>query len=248
MHRLLTLTLLAALLAQVAPAAAATFTGTLEKVYEPAPTEADPRRKVEVHRLQTAEGSIPLADLEPFAPLASLVNRGQLTLEGQLVDGRLVVERIAAPSLELFKGTVYRTRKGMSGQILIQFEGQEAGVKVSGLPWLAFRQLTEDLSRHLIEFEAFPVRDARGALSELVVTRVKAKASERLILTRNLLSYRGEVPAGESVWLVRRSLLGVSALVEGSRGQTGFALWDNLQIGEPVQPAKGATDRLNETR
>lgn len=244
MHRLLTLSLLFAL---ALPAAADSFTGTLERVYEPAPTEDNPRAKVEVRRLRTAEGLVPLAELEPFAPLAGLEDRGPITLEGKLVDGLLVVERIAAPSLEMFEGTVYRTRKGMSGQILID-TADKTGVKVSGLPWLAFRTLTADMSKHRIEFEAFPIRDARGALSEVVVTRVKAKASENLVLTKNILSYRGEVPAGQSVWLVRRSLMGISALVEGPEGQTGFALWDNLQIGEPVAPAKGVVDRLEESR
>ncbi len=239
--RTLSLTLL--LLALVAPASAATFTGTLEHAYVPAPTEKDPRAKDGVHRLRTAEGVILLAELEPFAPLASLEDRGSITLEGDLVEGRLVVKEIVSPKIERFSGTLYRTRKGMAGQVLIELPGQE-GVDVSGLPWLAFRKMTADMSRHRIEFDAFPIRDRRGVLEEVVVTRVKAQARENLVLTRNILSYKGEVPKGQDVWLVRRSLMGISALVEGPHGQTGFAIWDNLQIGERIVPKTGLADEL----
>ncbi|MBL4845520.1 MAG: hypothetical protein JKY65_08345 [Planctomycetes bacterium] len=245
MKRLLSLSILLAL---AVPAGAATFTGTLERVYLPAPTEENPRNKEQVHRLRSSEGLVVLEELEPFAPLGSLVDRGQITLEGELVEGRLRVTRIAAPSVERLEGTVYRTKKGWAGQVLIQLEGQKKGTKTSGLPWLAFRTLTEDMSRHQIEFDAFPIRDSRGRLKELVVTRVKATASEDLILTRNLLSYRGEVPQGQTVWLTRRSLMGISALVVGPNGQTGFALWSRLQIGEPVTVNKGAVDHLKGSR
>lgn len=238
------LPVLALLLTLAAPAAAKTFTGTLEKAYVPAPTEENPRAKESVLRLRTAEGLIRLAELEPFAPLASLEDRGPITLEGKLVEGRLVVQEIVSPKIERFQGTLYRTRKGMAGRVLIDLQEGPKGVDVSGLPWLAFRKMTKDMSRHAIEFDAFPIRDRRGALQEVVVTRVKATASDDLILTRNLLSYRGEVPKGQEVWLVRRSLVGISALVEGPEGQTGFALWDNLQIGEPIERKTGITAEL----
>ncbi|HBP20417.1 MAG TPA: hypothetical protein DEA08_21825 [Planctomycetes bacterium] len=233
----------ALLLALAGPAAAGTFTGTLERVFKPAPTEEDPNRKVEVHELTTAEGVIPLAELEAYDPVTYLIGRGPITLEGELVDGALAVERIAAPSLERCKGTLYRTKKGMAGVIMVQLEGQSEGVEVSGLPWLAFRKLTSDMSRHEIEFDAYPIRKG-GKLVELVATRVKATATEDLVLTRNLLSYKGEVPKGQSVWLTRRSLVGISALVEGPDGQTGFALWDRLQVGTPI--VEGASDRLRQ--
>lgn len=234
---------LALLLALACPAAADTFTGTLERVFKPAPTEEDPRRKVEVHELTTAEGVIPLAELEAFDPLTYLIGRGPITLEGQLVDGALAVESIAAPSVERFKGTLYRTKKGFAGQVMIQLEGQTQGVEASGLPWLAFRKMTSDMSRHEIEFDAFPIREG-GKLVELVVTRVKATATEDLVLTRNVVSYKGEVAKGKTVWLTRRSLVGISALVEGPDGQTGFALWDRLQIGTPI--VEGASGRLQQ--
>lgn len=237
------LPLLALLLTLASPLAAETFTGTLEQVYLPAPTEEDPRNKETVHQLRTKEGVIRLAELEPFSHLASLEDRGQLTLEGKLVEGRLVVDEIVSPKLERFEGTVYRTRKGMGGRIVVDLPRGER-IAVSGLPWLAFRTLTKDLSRHRIEFEAFPIQDQRGQTREVVVTRVKAKASQELILTRHLLSYRGSVPKGQSVWLVRRSLMGLSALVEGRDGQTGFALWDDLQIGERIEPKTGITAEL----
>ena len=237
------LTPLALLLALAGPAAADTFTGTLERVFKPAPTEEDPKRKVEVHELTTAEGVIPLAELEAFDPLTYLIGRGPITLEGELVDGSLAVERIAAPSVERYKGTLYRTKKGLAGRMMVQLEGQRAGVEVSGLPWLAFRKMTSDMSRHEIEFDAYPIREG-GKLVELVATRVKATAADDLVLTRNLLSYKGEVPKGQSVWLPRRSLVGISALVEGPEGQTGFALWDDLQIGTPV--VEGASGRLRQ--
>jgi len=238
-----TLPLILLSLTLAAPVSAATFTGTLEHAYLPAPTEKDPKAKEGVHRLRTAEGLIVLAELEPFAPLASLEDRGSITLEGDLVEGRLVVKEILAPKIERFTGTLSRTRKGMAGSIQIELPGQKP-VDVSGLPWLAFRTMTADLTRHRIEFDAFPIRDRRGALEELVVTRVKAQAREDLVLTKNLLSYRGEVPKGQEVWLVRRSLMGLSALVEGEHGQSGFATWDNLQIGQLIVPKPGIAETL----
>jgi hypothetical protein len=238
-----TLPLIALLVSLAGPAAAETFRGTLELVSVPAPTEEDPRNKEHVHQLRTAKGVIRLAELEAFSHLASLEDRGEVSLEGELVDGRLVVKEILSPKIERFKGTLYRTRKGWAGQVVVDVpEGKL--VAVSGLPWLAFRKLSADLSRHRIEFDAFPIRDSRGRLREVVVTRVKAKASQDLVLTRNLVSYRGTVPKGQGVWLVRRSLMGLSALVEGPEGQSGFAIWDDLQIGERIEPKTGITSGL----
>jgi hypothetical protein len=244
-RRLLTFLILVSL---AAPAAAETFSGTLELTYELAPTTKDPQRKVEVHWLKTAKKRIPLAELEPLAPLRSLEDRGPITLEGEVESGRLHVTEIVAPSLDRLQGTLYRTKKGWAGQILVRLKGQKEGVDVSGLPWLAFRKMTKDLSQHWIEFDAFQIRDSRGRLKEVVATRVKATAGERLILTRHLLSYRGEVAKGQTVWLTRRSLVGTSALVEGPNGQTGFVLWEGLQIGVPIKASEGAVDQLKKTR
>lgn len=216
---------------------AAPIRGTVDLVHEPAPTREDPRAFVEVVHLLSDGITYRITDSEAISTLRWF-ERKEVVVDGKPIVGSndLAVHGLIEPALSKnMRGVLYRTKRGWAGAPKIEIDGRAVGV--SGPNYLTFLKVTKDLSRREIAFHAYPLEDRQGRLVELVVMEIEATATEDLVLTEAVVLYRGEVPAGSSVWVLRRSLIGISAKVRASDGSVAFALWDHLQIGRVIPEA-----------
>jgi hypothetical protein len=233
-------------------ASAQTVEGVVDVVREEGPDGS-----ARVIHLQTESGVERITDPEVVRVLAWLDGE-RVVLEGaaeaqpgeQAERPAFAVEQIVEPRLlPNVTGVLWSNKRGLSGRRRVLLpDGTEA--RISGPNFLALFSLTKDLKKREITFSAFPLRGDDGAIEELVIMEVEARARRDLILrdaTAGILAklillpllfvdppeIHGEVRADEVVWVQRRSLMGGSLLVRRGE-QVGFTSRDAVEIGRVI--------------
>ena len=239
-----------------------TIRGEVSVVREARP---GPDADVQVVQVETAAGETYRITDPDVVELLGWLQREQVVLEGGVVEGAFRVDRIVEPAfVPRLTGVLSTDEPGLSGRRRIRVaDGTEA--EVSGPNFLTLYTLSKDLRARELTFSAFELRDAAGALRELVVMEIEAQATAPLVFTEpagfTLLKIvmppllfvdpprvEGRVPAGAPVWILRRSLLGHSVKVRDAQNVAGFARWDDLQIGRVVEDGAPVTARATESK
>lgn len=223
------------------PASADEIRGKVDHTSEPAPTAENPRNTVDVVTVTSGGTDYTITDPETVRTLYWFDHR-DVVLEGSVgADGSFTVSQIVKPAFHRnLEGVLYKTKAGWGGAIRIDTGGDT--LRAGGPTYLMMRTATKDLKRRVVSFQGYVFEERK----EVVVTHLQATAKEELNLTEGvILGPIQDVPAGQTVWVRRRGLIGATSEIETNDGVVGRVLTSKLRFGTVEgedAPASDATD------